>query len=56
MSNAFLQYYSLHLNFLRSYFDDIIKLLLNLCLAKFLDILAKLFFPCVFDIFFIATS
>jgi len=34
------------LSILHNYFDGLIKLFLDLYLAKFLDALAKLFFPC----------
>jgi len=33
-------------SFLHNYFDILTKLFLNLYLSKFLDTLAKLFFPC----------
>jgi len=34
------------LNVLHNYFDSSIKLFSDLCLVKFLDILATPFFPC----------
>jgi len=47
MSNAVKLFYILviNLNILRNYFDNPTELFLGLCSVKFLDTLAKLFFP-----------
>jgi len=38
---------AINLSVLHNYFSDLTKLFLDLHLSKFLDTLAKLFFPCM---------